>query len=349
MQVAYLTGIRRFGLEKGTPRALTENEVRIHLHVVGVCGSDMHYWREGRIGPQVIEFPMVIGHECAGQVVEIGPNVRRVAVGDRVAVEPGIPCHRCLFCHQGKPHLCLNMQFLGAPPVAGAYADQLIMPEECVETIPETMSYEEAAMLEPFGCSLHCVNLLDVQPGDSVGIFGAGPIGITVAMAARLRGAAEIVLADKVPARVAAARKLGFDGIQVEGDGQNAVNVLLAASDGLGFERTADCSGDPVGIRNAMLGCRRGGTVALQGIPEGTDTVAVPIHEMRRRELTIKNIRRCNVPLRRLIDLAVASRIDLQSLVTHRFKLAQIDQAFHLVDRYTDGVMKAVIVGGAGH
>ncbi|HTL53261.1 MAG TPA: zinc-binding dehydrogenase, partial [Planctomycetota bacterium] len=154
-----------------------------------------------------------------------------------------------------------------------------------------------------------------------------------------------ILLADKVASRVAAARRLGFDAVNVEGDGQNAVAAMLAAGDGLGVDRAADCSGDPVAIRNAMLGCRRGGTVALQGIPEGTDTVAVPIHEIRRRELTIKNIRRCNVPLKRLIDIAMAGQVDLQSLVTHRFPLPEIGAAFNLVDRYADGVMKAVIVG----
>ncbi|HTL51833.1 MAG TPA: alcohol dehydrogenase catalytic domain-containing protein, partial [Planctomycetota bacterium] len=190
MQVAALSGLRRFALENRTPQPVGPHDVRIGLRIVGVCGSDMHYWREGRIGPQVVQFPMVIGHECAGQILEIGARVTRVKTGDRVAVEPGIPCHACPFCHQGKPHLCLNMRFLGAPPVDGAYADQLVMPAECVEKIPDAMTYEVATMLEPFGCSVHCANLLDIQPGDSVGIFGAGPIGLTVAMAARLRGAA---------------------------------------------------------------------------------------------------------------------------------------------------------------
>lgn len=343
MQVVELAGIRRFRSATRASRPLALDEVRIQLRAVGVCGSDLHYWREGRIGPQVVDFPLVIGHECAGSIVAIGAAVRRVAVGDRVAVEPGIPCLTCAYCRRGDLHLCLNMRFLGAPPVDGAYAEELAMPEMCVEPIPPEMSFAAAAMLEPFGCSLHCANLVGVQPGDSVGIYGAGPIGVTVAMASRLRGAAHIWLCDPVPARVEWARRFGFQALEVIGDGSNVVQAMLQASEGLGFDRTVDCSGDPQAMRNAMLSCRRGGTVGLQGIPEGTDTVAIPIHELRRREITLKNIRRCNVPLKRLIEIAAAGHVDLDRLVTHRFNLTALPQAFDLVDRKADGVLKALI------
>ncbi|MCM8757057.1 MAG: alcohol dehydrogenase catalytic domain-containing protein, partial [Candidatus Omnitrophica bacterium] len=162
------------------PTITRDDEVLIQVKCVGICGSDVHYFLHGRIGDQIVRERIILGHELAGQVVQVGPRVTKVKKGDRVAVEPGISCGQCSQCHQGKPNLCSRVIFLGTPPVDGALREFLVMPEGNVIKLPEQLSYREGALAEPLAIGVYAVGLSRFKPGQTVAVIGAGPIGLSV-------------------------------------------------------------------------------------------------------------------------------------------------------------------------
>jgi L-iditol 2-dehydrogenase len=319
-----------------------EGEVLVRVRSVGVCGSDIHYYKHGRIGPtQVVTEPIVLGHEPAGEIAAVGPGVTRVREGDRVAIEPAVSCGHCPRCIEGRQNLCPDVVFLGTPPYHGAYREYLVLPEANVERIPDTMDFDTAALLEPLAIGLHAANLAGVQPGDRVGIFGAGPIGLCTLLGALARGAAEVMITDRIEPRLAMARRLGATHT-VNIDREPAIETARALTAALGLDCTLEAAGDPEALNDAAECVRRGGRMAIVGIPSG-DTVTLPIHTIRRAELTIRNVRRSNRLLERSIDLVASGRMDVAPLATHRYTLDTVEDAFKLVDAYADGVVKAMV------
>ena len=315
-------------------------EVVVHPVVCGICASDVHYWLHGRIGDQIIrEYPYVLGHECAGVVVTVGKGVTRVRPGTRVAIEPGVTCGECAPCRAGRENICPNVKFLATPPYHGAMRERFTTIEKNVEPIPDSMSFEAAALCEPFGVGIHAARLCDVQAGDTIAVFGAGSIGLSTAIAARCRGAKRIIIAEPVPERRAFAESIGFEAIDIDGD---PVEKIKSLTDG-GVDVAFEAAGSPQAIRWTMLSTKLGGKAVIIGIPV-EDEIIYDIHKVRRAELVVYNCRRSNRTLAEAIAMICGPAADAQKMATHRFAVDDTERAFDLVSKKANGVIKAMLV-----
>jgi len=213
MKSCKLVGLRAMEIiDVPVPSLRTDSDVLIRVERVGVCGSDVHYYSDGRIGSQIVEYPWTIGHEGAGVVAEVGSAVGKVKIGDRIAFDPAMPCGACEQCLIGRPHTCLNLKFLGCPQqVEGCLAEYLVLPERSCLPIPEAMTMEEAAMVEPLSIAVYGASLYSGLNGATVGIFGCGPIGLCLLQAVKSMGAGRVYVTDKIDARLEIARACGAD------------------------------------------------------------------------------------------------------------------------------------------
>jgi L-iditol 2-dehydrogenase len=342
MKVAHFTGLRQLEIvDLPEPKLRETDAVLLRVDRVGVCGSDVHYYTRGRIGTQVLEYPATVGHECSGTVLEVGSEVERLKPGDRVAVDPAIVCGQCDQCRAGRLNTCRNLLFMGCPGQAlGALAEYRVMPAVNCLPLPESISLDQAALLEPLSIGLHAVRLGDVYPAARIAILGSGPIGLSVLACAKVAAPCMVYMVDLLDERLEVARQCGADwtGNPRSGD----VVGQIAELDPWGLDLVFECSGDPACIDQAVQLLTPGGTLVQVGIPsEGH--VPFDIQTMRVKELTVKNVRRQKGCLAPLIRLVADGQIDTRPLLTHRFPLAETREAFELVAEYRDGVIKALI------
>jgi L-iditol 2-dehydrogenase len=341
VKAAVLKGIRKVAIEERPVPEPGRGQVRIRITTVGVCGSDVHYYVQGKIGDQVIKGDHIPGHEFAGVIDKLGLGVNGPAVGTRVAVEPSINCGTCEQCQTGHPNQCPHVVFYGTPPVQGAYTEYVCHPAHLVFPVPDDVSDDDAAMLEPLGIGIHTVRRVRVDLGDTVAVFGCGPIGLVTLMSARAAGASRLIATDLIPGRLELARKLGADEVLAAKDA-DAVAWAMGLTHRRGVDAAFDCAGEQETVDNAMSCARIGGRVGLVGIPR-VDRISYDPHKARRKELDVMNIRRSRFTVEAGLAMAKAKQIDLKQMVTHAFPLARIKEAFDLVDSYADGVVKAVI------
>jgi L-iditol 2-dehydrogenase len=306
-----------------------------------VCGSDVHYYLHGRIGSQVVKPPHILGHESAGEVVEIGATVANVKIGDRVAVEPGIPCRNCENCRLGHYNLCPEIRFLGTPPVPGAYVEYMAVPSDFVFPIPERMSLDDAAMIEPLAVAVHAVNLGRVRPGDSIAVLGAGSIGLLTMQTALSCGATRAFITDPLDYRLAFAKKYGATAA-LNPEKVDVVEAILDLTHGRGVDVAFEAAGAEDTPNQGLKVVKRGGRFVWIGI-QAVDRVAIEPEPLRRRAVTIKGVRRFKHTYPAAIELVRTGKVDVRSIVTHRLPLEEIEKAFRLVEQYEDGVIKAVI------
>ncbi len=285
-------------------------EVLLRVTAVGLCGSDRHWFDEGGIGDAVLTRPLVLGHEFAG-VIESGSRS-----GERVAVDPAIPCARCAVCLAGQPHLCLRLRFAGHGSTDGALRSRLTWPEQLAYALPDSLTDTEAALLEPLGVALHALDLGHVQAGTSAGVFGCGPIGLLLIQALRAAGASQIIARDVLPHRLEAAATLG------------ATPALEPGEDGPGVDVAFEAAGEDEAVADAIAAARPGGRVVLVGIPAG-DRTSFTASTARRKGLTLLLSRRMKpADLPRAIRLVETGEISLTPLVTARYGLAEWRGAF---------------------
>jgi L-iditol 2-dehydrogenase len=343
MRQAFLTAPARFEVrEVPDPGPVGPNEAVVRLEAVGVCGSDVHYFTEGRIGSQVVEYPFTIGHECAGVVERVGEAVTRVAVGDRVTVDPAMPCGECEWCRTGHENICANLRFLGCPGQAeGAYKELLAMPEHSLFRLPDSLSFDDGVALEPAAICTYAVAQSRLAPGETIAVLGCGPIGLLVLAAAQASGRARAFATDLVRERVAAAKAFGAD-VAYNPDDTDVVAAILEATSGRGVDVVYECAGEQETLDQAMQLATAGGRVLIIGIPS-TPRVELVADLMRRKELLIINVRRQNRMVERTIELAASGALKIAGLVTHHFAVERIAEAFELVAGYRDGVLKAVV------
>jgi len=341
MKVARLYGPLDLRIEDDEIPKPGPGEALIEVKAAGICGSDVHYYVDGRIGDVVVREPIVLGHEFSGVVRELGSGVEGLEVGMRVAVEPGIPCWKCEFCRRGDYNLCPDMKFCGTFPIDGCYKEYHVHPAELLFPMPSDMSFEVGAMIEPLSVSVHAVDLARIRPGARVAVLGAGSIGLTVLQMAKAAGASEIYVTDKLEPRLRMALKLGAtEAIKVSDGG--AVGPIKELTSGRGADVVFEAAGAPETPGEAVELAKPGGAVIIIGIPE-EDRISFAASPARRKGLTIRMIRRMRGTYPRSIDLISRGIVDVASLVTHRFKLDRIEEAFELVRNYRDGVVKAVV------
>lgn len=342
MKTMVLTGIRKIELtERPQPVVRKPDEVLIRIISVGVCGSDVHYFSEGKIGSQVVEYPFAVGHECSGLVVETGTAVTRVKPGDLVAIDPGIHCGTCDQCLAGRPHTCRNNRFLGCPgQIEGCLSEYIVMPAFACFPLNEQFNPTMAALIEPLTIGLYSVELAHSPLQDqTIGIFGAGPIGLSVLMVLKTKQTGRIFCYEPLDFRREKALKLGADQVfnPFTSDAFESTQELEPLLLDLVFE----CSGDQKAVDDATRILKPGGKLVLVGIPPDAKYV-LDMDLMRRKEISIQNVRRQNQCVEKAIQL-IADGLPVEQMVTHRFAPEAAQQAFELVSAYRDGAVKVMI------
>jgi L-iditol 2-dehydrogenase len=313
-------------------------EVLVRLRAVGICGSDMHWYKEGGIGSSLASYPQVLGHEPAGEIVAVGKGVDGIRIGQRVAVEPAITCGHCEFCRSGHHNNCVTSIFMGSPQMPGLFRDYAVMPKRNVVPIPDSMSFAAATILEPLAVILHILELVDIRLGDTVAVMGAGPVGLLTASVARVAGASRIFIADKLPHRLRMARDMGFDCAIEIGKFQQAV---MDETRGRGVDIVLDAAAALETINMSIAIARLGGRVVLIGIPSEAN-LNIDVHTAMAKELNIQTVKRSNHNAHGALELMESGRIGDQ-MVTHRMPLEKTPEAFEILAEYAGGVGKVVI------
>lgn len=312
MKTLRLHGPGDLRLHDETPPVPSPDEILIRVAAVGVCGSDLHWLREGGIGDAALAEPLVLGHEVAGIVAD-GPRS-----GERVVLDPAIPCGRCRLCLAGNGHLCRALRFAGHGRTDGALRELMAWPARLAHQFPDGVSEVEATLLEPLGVALHALDLAHVEPGMSAGVYGCGPIGLLLIQLLRIQGVERIVATDRLAHRVSAAAAMGASETGLVTDERpGAVETTPDTEVTVAFE----AAGDDGAVETAMRTVEPGGRVVLVGIPEG-DRTTFTASLARRKGLTVQLCRRMRATdLQRALQLAEDQLLDLGSLVTHRYPL----------------------------
>jgi L-iditol 2-dehydrogenase len=325
MQVAVLRGVGDLVIEERPVPRPGPREVLVKVNAVGVCGSDVHYYEHGRIGDHVVRAPLVLGHEPAGQVVALGPEVTRLREGQRVSVEPGVPCFTCDQCLAGRYNLCPDMRFFATPPIDGAFCEYVTVHEAFAHAVPDDLTDDAAALLEPLSVGVWACQKGRVTAGSRVLVNGAGPIGLVAAQCARAFGATEVVVADVNPYRLKLAQDLGAT---------SALDVRHTplADAGINAQVLLECSGHPEAIRAAVRAVGPAGRAVLVGM--GGDDVPLPLSHIQDNEIEVTGTFRYANTWPIAIALAVTGEVQLDRLVTAHFRLA--DAASALTAATTD-------------
>ncbi len=323
------------------PSIKKPGEALLKIESVGVCGSDVHYYSSGRIGSQVVEYPYRVGHECSATVIETGENVTRVKEGDLVAVDPAVSCGSCDQCRCGRENTCRDLSFLGTPGQGeGCLCEYIVMPEQSLFSAPSALDAEKACLVEPLSIGAYSVNRSIPMKEARIGILGSGPIGLSVLMSALDHGAAKAYVTDLLDYRLKAARQIGA--AWTGNPGKADVVKEVSSLEPLLLDAVFECCGRQEALDQAVEMLKPGGKLVVVGIPE-EDRVSFCIDSIRRKELSIQNIRRQNGCVAEAIDLINRRRNDADLMITHRYPLEEAKAAFDLVKGYENGVIKAVI------
>lgn len=325
MKTLRLHGIRDLRIHTEPVPEASPNQSLLRVTAVGICGSDLHWFTETGIGDAKLSTPLILGHEFAG-VVEDGDMH-----GQRVAVDPLIPCGMCEFCVEGNPNLCLSHHFAGHATDDGALCEYVTWPTRCFHALPDSLTDEDGAMLEGLGVAIHTVDLGHIKPGMTVGVYGCGPIGLSILQLARISGVVQIIATDQLPHRLDAAKALGATKVFQAFEGQESAQILSATNQ-RGVDVAFEAAGENPAVDTAIETCKPGGRVILCGIP-AINRTAFSSSTARRKGLTIMMVRRMKHAYPRAIRLVESGAVDVRSLVTHRFPLVQYDEAFSTAQR----------------
>ncbi|MCX6133761.1 MAG: alcohol dehydrogenase catalytic domain-containing protein [Ignavibacteriales bacterium] len=327
------------------PKPPAKGEVLIRVGAAGICGSDLHTYLDAQIGDTKLRGPLVLGHEFAGTVEQVGDDaftedLTGLQPGMRVAVDPAQPCGLCELCLRGHPNLCTSLHFCGLYPDGGCFCERIVMPARSCFPLPDAVDLESGALLEPLGVALHAVDLAKPTSDESAVIVGAGPIGLLILQAATLAGMKPVYVVEQLPWRLSLVEKFG--GIPIDSARTNAREKLMIQTLGRGVDVAFEAAWADSTIQLAAEMTRHGGCLVLVGIPR-EDQLTLQHSTARRKGLTILLSRRMKHTYPRAIDLVAKGLIDVKSLVSHRFPLTQVPQAFSLNADYRDHVVKVMI------
>jgi L-iditol 2-dehydrogenase len=311
-------------------------KIRLRVQAVTVCGSDLHYYKEGAIGAAKVLEPFILGHEFAGIVDDDSGLAHGFPKGTLVAIDPNEACGHCEWCERGEENLCPNVKFAGSAPISGALREIFYARPEALFRLPSNFDAADAALLEPLGVAIHAVDLAKIRLGATVGVVGAGAIGLLIVQVARVAGAGEIHVLEPLEYRRKLALALGAD------QSHSSSASILEATGGRGVDIVLEATDTPEGPEAACQIARIGGKVVLVGIPDG-DYFGLTASNARRKALNIKFSRRMGHVYSRAIKLVANGQVNVKAIATHHFSFSQTPEAFALQAIRADGVVKSVI------
>ncbi len=316
-------------------------EVLVRVECCGICGSDLHYFTEGAIGDLPCVYPTVMGHEPSGVIVKAGAGVTGWWPGDRVALEPAIYCYHCEYCITGHHNVCSNLRFLSMPGEPGYFREFITLPATNILPLPVSLSFQEGTLFEPLAVVLHSMKFVQLQPGEKVAVFGAGPIGLLTVFALKLAGASRVWSVDPVAERRNLACAMGADAAVDPGQ-VDAASEIRKETGGRGVDVAIDCATRGGSMNQAVMAVRNAGRFVITGIPYDARP-ALDFNMMRRKELVLYNVRRSNHESETAIELLKQHRRRLSAILTHDMPLEQVQQAFEKLEHYSDGVGKVTL------
>lgn len=318
-----------------------DDEALIKVYCIGICGSDVHYYEHGRIGRYVVEKPIILGHELAGQIVSVGAAVTNVSVGDRVAVEPGVTCGRCQYCKTGRYNLCPDVVFMATPPVDGAWAEYVAVRSDFLFKLPDSMSYEEGALLEPLSVGMHAMIRGKVSPADRMLVTGLGPIGLLAVQAAQMYGVTEIYATDMVPFRQQLALEMGVTAV-LDPLKENVKARLEELTGGTGVNIIVETSGNGRAIADAVTTVIRGGRIVLVGMPTVSE-VPLDINAIIDAEVDVYGLFRYANTYPAAIQALGRSKVEIEKVITHKYALKDTKAAVEMARTQKDTSIKIMI------
>ncbi|SCW43638.1 L-iditol 2-dehydrogenase [Paenibacillus tianmuensis] len=327
MNAAVLTRPKQIEMKQTGIPTPKDNEVLIRIRAVGLCGSDVHYYEHGKIGRYVVEKPIILGHEASGEIVKLGAQApAHLKVGQRVAIEPGATCGACEYCTTDRYNLCPHVEFLATPPYDGAFSEYVAMRADLVFPIPEDMSYETAALVEPFSVGLHAVRRGGLQANETVVIMGMGPIGLLTVANAKLAGAKTIIGVDLEQNRLDVALKMGATHT-VNLRSENLADKVNEITDHQGVDVAFETAGNPKAVQGAVASVKRGGRVVVVGMsPE--DEVPVNMSIIVDSEIDLRGVFRYHDTYLAAIDILSKKIVDIEQIITGKYTLGETAAAF---------------------
>ncbi|MEH7374386.1 MULTISPECIES: NAD(P)-dependent alcohol dehydrogenase [Bacillaceae] len=341
MKAAIMHSTREITIESLPVPQIGHDEVLIKVMAVGICGSDLHYYTHGRIGKYIVEKPIILGHECSGEIAAVGTAVNRFKVGDRVAVEPGVTCGYCEACKEGRYNLCPDVEFLATPPVDGAFVQYIKMRQDFVFAIPDTLSFEDAALIEPFSVGIHAAMRTKLQPGSTIAIMGMGPVGLMAVGAAKAFGAGTIIVTDLEPLRLEAAKKMGATHVINIRD-QEPLEEIKNITNGRGVDVAWETAGNPAALQSALASVRRGGKLAIVGLPSQNE-IPLNVPFIADNEIDIYGIFRYANTYPKGINFLASGIVDTKHLVTDRYSLADTSEAMERALNFKNECLKIIV------
>jgi L-iditol 2-dehydrogenase len=321
--------------------ALKDNEVLVKVDSVGICGSDVHYYQHGRIGDFVVEGDFILGHECAGEVVQVGSAVKKLKVGDRVALEPGKTCGKCEYCKEGRYNLCPDVEFFATPPYHGVFTNYVNHPEDMCFKLPDNVSNVEGALVEPLAVGLHATDMGGVKLGDTVLIYGSGCIGLVSLLASKAKGASKIIVVDVLENRLKKALELGATHV-INPKEQDVVKTVAEITEGKGAHVVIDAAAAEATVKQSADVLKIGGTIVLVGMTP-KDEVEFNFMKLMGKEGTLKTIFRYRNLYPVAINAISSGSINVKDIVSHEFEFENTKEAFDFVVNNAKDVVKAVI------
>lgn len=318
-----------------------ENDALVRVKACGVCGSDVHYYEVGKIGRYVVQEPLILGHECAGEVMEVGRSVKHLKPGDRVAIEPGVPCGKCRWCMSGRYNLCPDVFFLATPPDNGAFCELLAHPAQFLHRLPDQLDFAAGAMLEPLSVGVQAVLRARVSLGETVTVLGVGPIGLLTLQVARAGACGKIIAVDLSLARLEMAKSFGAD-LVLNPERDSAEEAIMELTDGVGTDVCFECAGTQATAELAVRITRRGGKIVFVGMmPE--DTCTFPLVSTIDKELDMLGVFRYVNSYPSSIELALRRRVNIKSMITDTFSFEEVDRALEHASRRLPSTIKVMI------
>lgn len=341
MKAAVMTDIMETELvEKDIP-GIKDDEVLVKVEYVGVCGSDLHYYEQGRIGDVRVQFPFILGHEAAGEVVKLGKNVTHLKIGDKVALEPGKTCGHCEFCKTGRYNLCPEVEFFATPPYDGVFQEYAAHRADLCFKLPENVSTMEGALIEPLAVGFHASNQGGAHLGQTAVVMGAGCIGLVTMMALRAEGVDKIYVVDVIEKRLQKAKELGATEV-INGKEKDAVEEVLRLTGGAGSDLVLETAGTDITASQAVRMAKKGSTIVMVGY-SASGEITLPMSLALDKELCFKTVFRYRHIYPMAIEAVASGKVDIKGIVTNVFELDEIADGLEQCVKNKAEIVKAVI------